>query len=72
MTERLFPYLEQEWYRSSRGRVCPYCNSDRIGADTAYPHGDSTDEVERVVTCLNCEKKWVEVLRLAYIEEVEE
>jgi hypothetical protein len=62
---------QKKEYMSKRGNHCPACGSKDI-----YSIGDlesvETDTVWNEMSCVDCSKSWVEVYRLADIQEVEE
>ena len=54
-------------YLKNSGK-CPYCKSDQIEGGSIEIDGETAWQT---VSCLNCDKKWNDIYRLANVEEVE-
>jgi len=46
---------------------CPYCGSDRL--ISRDPQERDAAIVQRLITCIDCARKWYDLYKIAFVEE---
>lgn len=60
---------QKKYYLEHNGLLCPHCHSPVIECNDA-PNWETT-EVSRDVTCVSCEKSWVDIYTLTSVAEID-
>lgn len=51
-----------------RGECCPYCKSESITGESLDIEGKHASQK---VSCQDCEREWLDIYRLADVEEID-
>jgi len=58
---------QKQTYLKNKGYQCPYCNSARISEPGTQLSYIDLSEITSKVTCLDCDKQWLDVFKLTDI-----